>query len=90
MDVSWSGEDEERYAVSVVVRAYDRQGLLRDVTTVLSTEGVNISALDTRNVGRDQTAEIRMTLQVSDLAHLSRVLDFIGQLPNVFEARRTG
>ena len=89
VDVSWAGADADTYGVRVQVRAYDRQGLLRDLTTVLSSEGVNIDALDTRSVGRDHTAEISMSLQVRDLPHLSRVLDLIGQLPNVFEARRT-
>ena len=39
---------------------------------------------------RAAEAEVRMTLQVRDLAHLSRVPDIVSQLPNVFEARRTG
>jgi (p)ppGpp synthase/HD superfamily hydrolase len=60
------------------------------VTTVLSSERVNIESMDTRVLAREQTAEMRMTLRVRDLTHLSRVLDLIGQLPNVFEARRTG
>ncbi len=89
VDVSWSGPDTDTYAVSIEVRAFDRQGLLRDITTVLTAEGVNIDALDTRHVGQDRTAEIRLTVQVSDLTHLSRVLDIINQIPNVYEAHRT-
>ena len=90
VDVSWPGAQLDTYAVDVVVRAWDRQGLVRDVATVLSAERINIQAMDTRVVARDQTAEIRMTVQVRDLTHLSRVLDLVCQLPNVFEARRTG
>jgi len=91
VDVSWAGESSDQtYAVRVLVRAYDRRGLLSDVTTVLSAQGVNIDALDTRTAEQDRIAEIRITLQVSDLTHLSRVLDLVGQIPNVFEARRTG
>jgi GTP pyrophosphokinase len=90
VDVSWSGEGGDTYAVRVSVRAWDRRGLLRDVTTVLSAENVDIAALDTEADPRDQSVAIHTTLRVRDLEHLSRVLDRIGQLPNVFEARRTG
>ena len=76
--------------MNVLLRAYDRKGLLKDVTTVLTAEGVDINAMTTTDVARDQTAEIRMTIQVASLEHLSRVLDRMGQLSNVFEARRTG
>ncbi len=89
IDVRWTASDTKTYPVDVQVNAYDRQGLLRDVTTVLASEGVNVISLDTRTLSRDQTAEIRMTVEVSDLSHLSRILDRITQLPNVIDARRT-
>ncbi len=89
IDVRWTASDTKTYPVDVQVNAYDRQGLLRDVTTVLASEGVNVISLDTRTASRDQTAEIKMTVEVSDLSHLSRILDRITQLPNVIDARRT-
>ncbi len=90
VDVSWPAGEAVTYPVNVLVRAYDRQGLLRDVTTILTAERINIEALDTRTSRRDQTAETTMTLQVASLEQLSRVLDLLGQLPNVYEARRVG
>jgi GTP pyrophosphokinase len=90
VDVAWTGEGGDTYAVRVSVRAWDRRGLLRDVTTVLSAENVDITALDTQADPSEQCVEIHTTVQVRDLEHLSRVLDRIAQLPNVFEARRTG
>jgi GTP pyrophosphokinase len=89
IDVSWSVSDTKTYPVDVLVTAYDRQGLLRDVTTILAAEGVNVLSLDTRTSTQDQTAEIQATVEVSDFGHLSRVLDRITQLRNVIEARRT-
>ena len=90
LDVSWSGESGDTWPVKVSVRAWDRRGLLRDVTTVLSAENVDIAALDTGSEDGEQGVHIELTLHVRDLEHLSRVLDRIGQVPNVFEARRTG
>lgn len=89
IDVSWSASDTKTYPVDVLVSAYDRQGLLRDVTTILAAEGVNVLSLDTRTSTHDQTAEIQATVEVSDFGHLSRVLDRVAQLRNVIEARRT-
>jgi GTP pyrophosphokinase len=89
VDVSWPGTQADTYAVDIVVRAWDRQGLVRDVATVLSAERINIEAMDIRTETREQIAEIRMSVQVRDLTQLSRVLDLVSQLPNVFEARRT-
>jgi GTP pyrophosphokinase len=89
IDVSWMVTDTDTYPVDVLINAYDRQGLLRDITTVLASEGVNLLSLDTRTNPRDQTAEIRTTVEVSDLGHLSRILDRISQLRNVIDARRT-
>jgi len=90
VDVSWPGGGTETYPVRVLIGAYDRKGLLRDVTTVLTAQDVNIEALEMQDVARDHTVRIQLTVQVADLAHLARVLDLIAQLPNVFEARRTG
>ncbi|MDH3316768.1 MAG: GTP diphosphokinase [Gammaproteobacteria bacterium] len=89
IDVKWTATDTKTYPVDVQINAYDRQGLLRDVTTILAAESVNVVSLDTRTRSEDQSAEIKMTVEVSDLSHLSRVLDRISQLPNVIEARRT-
>ncbi len=89
IDVKWTATDTKTYPVDVQINAYDRQGLLRDVTTILAAESVNVVSLDTRTRSEDQSAEIKMTVEVSDLSHLSRILDRISQLPNVIEARRT-
>lgn len=88
IEVSWgsSGADNA-YPVDVQVIAYDRQGLLRDVTAVLSNEKINVVSLNTLT-DKSNLAHMRLSLQINDLRQLSRLLDKIGQLPNVVEARR--
>ncbi|MCP5150919.1 MAG: bifunctional (p)ppGpp synthetase/guanosine-3',5'-bis(diphosphate) 3'-pyrophosphohydrolase [Chromatiales bacterium] len=88
IEVSWAGTSRETYPVEVVVDAFDRGGLLRDVTAVVANEKIDITGLQSRSDARHQTASIRMTLEVEDLRQLQRVLDRIGQVPNVYEARR--
>lgn len=88
VDVSWSGTQENTYPVDVVLSAYDRQGLLRDVSTVVANEKVNVTAMRTETDKRRRMASMGLTVEVSDLGQLSRVLDRLSQLPNVFEVRR--
>ncbi len=89
IEVSWGGTPESVYTVDVQIIAYDRQGLLRDVTSVLSNEKINVIALNTVT-DKAHLAHMRLSMEISDLRQLSRLLDKIGQLPNVIEARRDG
>ena len=90
IDVAWSGGAEESYPVEVAVEAYDRKGLLRDVTAVVSNEAVNIVALDSSTDRRSHLVYMRLTVEVSDIEQLSRVLGRLAQLPNVSDCRRLG
>ena len=90
IDVAWSGGAEESYPVEVAVEAYDRKGLLRDVTAVVSNEAVNIVALDSGTDRRTHLVHMRLTVEVRDIEQLSRVLGRLAQLPNVSDCRRLG
>lgn len=83
--VSW-GENVRTYPVPIRIRAYDRQGLMGDITTLLNSENVNIVDVDvhmTRNL-----ADMRIVIEVKDIAQLSRILARIENVPNVLEAQR--
>ena len=90
VDVAWSGGVEESYPVEIVVEAYDRKGLLRDVTSVVSNEAVNIVSLESRTDARAHMVDMRITVEVHDIEQLSRMLDRLQQLPNVSDCRRMG
>ncbi|KAF0107282.1 MAG: GTP pyrophosphokinase [Anaerolineaceae bacterium] len=83
--VSW-GENVRTYPVPIRIRAYDRQGLMGDITTLLNAESVNIVDMD---VGVSKNlADLRLVIEVRDIAQLSRMLARIENLPNVLEAQR--
>jgi len=83
--VSW-GEAKSAFPVPIRIKAYDRNGLMRDVSTLIADEGINISAI---NVETSRNLAIfDLTLEVHDIAELSRVLDRLENLPNVTEAMR--
>lgn len=85
VQVTW-GEAQHTYPVPVRVKAYDRYGLMKDVATLISDEGINMSGVKV-DVSRN-LAVFDMTLQVRDISELSRVLDRLENLPNVMEAQR--
>ena len=87
IDVSWQPGTEDVYPVVVQVTAYDRRGLLRDLTTVVSNEDVNVSALHAGGKREDETVLIAMTVEVHSLTELGRVLDRVGQITNVVDAK---
>ena len=90
IDVAWSGGTEETWPVEIAVEAYDRKGLLRDMTAVVSNEGVNIAAMDSDTDPGTHVVDTRITLEVRDVAQLSRLLGRLAQLPNVSDCRRLG
>jgi GTP pyrophosphokinase len=83
--VSW-GEVKRTYPVPVRMKAYDRNGLMKDISTLISDEGLNMTDIKV-NVNRN-LAVLDLVLEVPDIAKLSRVLDRLENLPNVMEARR--
>ena len=88
IEVEWGVPSEETYPVDISVQAYDRSGLLSDITALLANEKINLSGVNTATDKRDGIARMRLTLEISDIGQLSRVLTLIGQLSNVVEARR--
>jgi len=72
--------------VPIRIRAFDRQGLMSDITTLLNSESVNI--VDVQVGISKNLADLRLVIEVRDIAQLSRMLARIENLPNVLEAQR--
>ncbi|PTU79482.1 GTP diphosphokinase [Pseudomonas indoloxydans] len=88
IQVSWGPVPVQTYPVEIVIKAYDRSGLLRDVTQVLLNEKLNVLAVNTHSNKEDNTASMSITVEIPGLDALGRLLARIGQLPNIIEARR--
>jgi GTP pyrophosphokinase len=87
--VAW-GEPKRTYPVSVRVKAYDRDGLARDVSNLVANEGINMGLVQA-GVNHDSKlslAVLDLILEVKDIDQLTRVLTRIEALPNVMEAHR--
>jgi GTP diphosphokinase / guanosine-3',5'-bis(diphosphate) 3'-diphosphatase len=83
--VNW-GTAPKTYPVPVEIKAYDRKGLMGDISQILSEENINI--LDVNLKVSHHIAIINLVLEVGDIAQLSRVLTRIETLANVTEAHR--
>jgi guanosine-3',5'-bis(diphosphate) 3'-pyrophosphohydrolase len=83
--VTW-GEPKATYPVPIRIRAYDRDGLMKDVSTLIADEGVNMPKVKV-DVNRN-LAVFDLVLEVRDVFQLSRLLDRLENLPNVTEAIR--
>ncbi|MCB1865374.1 MAG: bifunctional (p)ppGpp synthetase/guanosine-3',5'-bis(diphosphate) 3'-pyrophosphohydrolase [Chromatiales bacterium] len=88
IDVSWADRPEQRYPVDLFVRAYDRKGLLGDVTTAIAAENIELTDAHTHSDRKQLTATMTLTVEISDNAQLSRLIDRIARVPNVVEVAR--
>jgi len=88
IEVDWGLPTEAVYTVELYVEAYDRSGLLRDITSVLANEKINLTGVHTQTDKREGIAHMSLVMEIANIGQLSRVVTQIGQLPNVVEARR--
>ncbi len=86
--VDWGEAPQNVYSVDVLIEAFDRHGLLKDITTLLDAERINISAMQTLSDKRKNTVDMQVTIEIRSFTELSRVLSRLNQLPNVATARR--
>ncbi|HET6806046.1 MAG TPA: bifunctional (p)ppGpp synthetase/guanosine-3',5'-bis(diphosphate) 3'-pyrophosphohydrolase [Frateuria sp.] len=90
IEVEWGHATAQSYQVDVELRGFDRKGLQKDVTNLISNVGTPIVASSSRLEGRTGEVEMRFTLRVRDFEQLSSLLGKLVALPNVVEARRVG
>ena len=94
IDTQWDGawgaesgaESAAVYPVDLRVDAADRQGLLRDISDILSREKINVTAVKTQS--RAGLAHMGFTVELSGAAALKRVLSLLHEVPGVIRAER--
>jgi GTP pyrophosphokinase len=89
MRLEWKEEVNATFPVSIEVRAYDRSGLLYDITGIFMNETTNVVSIQTLAGESRNQVTLKMQIEVDKLTRLLRVLEKIEQLPNVMTARRS-
>ncbi|EAR60389.1 GTP diphosphokinase [Neptuniibacter caesariensis] len=88
IEVDWGEAGESTYPVDIYIEAFDRSGLLRDVMLVMAAEDLNIIAANSLSDKKENIARLTLTVEISSLDLLGRIMDKINQVPNVMEVHR--
>ena len=89
IEVTWSHAKVAQplaYQVDVSIEAFDRQGLLRDISEVFSKEKMNVVGVQTQSI--KEVAWMTFTVEVFDTRKLNKVLGLIGEVKGVRNAKR--
>jgi len=86
IEADWGAPRDQLFPVDIVVEASDRQGLLRDLSELLTRERINVTAVNTQT--RQHQARMAFTLEVESVAQLKRALQLARDIPGVFAAER--
>jgi len=88
IEVEWGVTPSDNYEVDVAIEAYDRQGLLRDITGLFANARINVLTINTQTNKQTNTATMRLRVEVPDLGSLSKLLERIDRLKNVLSVVR--
>jgi GTP pyrophosphokinase len=89
VNVSWSeAQSESVYPVDILIHANDRKGLLRDISSILTNEEVDVIAVRSVSDRKQDTATLSFTVEVADAEQLQRLQIKVEQLPDVLDVKR--
>ncbi len=86
--VEWGTNIKNNYSVDIEIIAYNRRGLVRDISSIVSAEEVDIISIESMTDKEANKAQFRLKLEVPGIDSLSRVLTKIQQIPNIIEVYR--
>ena len=88
IEVNWSTEVKGAFQTKVDIFCHDRDGILRDITTILGNEKVSLLGVHSESHKLEQTANILLTLEVKDLSSLARLMTKLEKIRSVLEVKR--
>ena len=94
IDVEWekppAGDAAANYTVKLAMDVEDRKGVLAAVSAKIADINTNIRNMEARTGGDDQRARIDVTVEISDLQHLERVMKALKSVNGVIDVERAG
>jgi len=88
LEISWGESDTGSYPVDLTLHAFDRGGLIRDITAVLADDDANVLDLKSHTDKKSMQVIMTLSLEIRDLPTLSTAISRLEQLPNVVSVRR--
>jgi GTP pyrophosphokinase len=91
ISVRWSEQPADHsYPVDIVVKASDRKGLLRDISSAITGEDIDVISVNTHSNRANDQATLRFTVEISDISELNKIINRVTQLPDVISVSRRG
>ena len=88
IDVNWAERAGTRYPARILIEAWDRRELIRDIGTLLASEHINVTAMNARHTDQSDQVIIELTVQVDDFDQLSGLLTKMQSIQSVTNSRR--
>ena len=88
IEVSWGASDTAAYPADLLLLAYDRTALIRDIGLVLAEEDISIIDLQSHTDKAANEVRMNVSVEVRDLPTLSATITKLEQLPNVISVKR--
>jgi GTP pyrophosphokinase len=88
LEVRWGRAQGTLYPVELLIRAYDRRDLIKDISAMLAASDVSVADISSQRDAQTEVVEIRLQARVRNYEQLSELLSRLGGVRNVLEARR--
>ncbi len=88
IEVDWGGQNGSVYPVEVSMTAYQRTGLMQDISTILANLKINLLNINSNTNTDEQMVYTRLTMEIHSVDELVTIIDKLSQLPNVQDVRR--
>ena len=89
VEIGWGKQDAGVYPVDLTLHAFDRSGLIRDITSVLADDQANVIDLKSHTDKKSMQVVMDISIEISDLPTLSTAITRLEQIPNVVSVRRS-
>jgi len=88
IEVDWGQSESATYPVDLILRAHDRTGLIRDISTVLADEGASVTDMSSHTDKKSMQTIMNISIEIQDLPTLSTAISRLEQLANVVSVKR--
>ena len=88
VEIGWGEQDASVYPVDLTLHAFDRSGLIRDITSVLADDHANVIELKSHTDKKSMQVVMDISIEISDLPTLSTAITRLEQISNIVSVRR--
>jgi len=88
IEVEWGEDAQSVYPVEISLTAFQRTGLMQDVSTILANQKINLLNINSTTNKLEQMVYTRLTIEIHGVDELVSIIDNLGQIPNVQDVKR--